>query len=362
MAVAQAVDMLSLARSRDTKDRERLLVAMADLCDSSPDARKPEIQQLLDDVFMTLVLAAERDIRRDLANRLACADWAPKALINMLARDEIEIARPLILSSPLIGDQDLIRLLVEATVEHQIEVARRPHLRAPVVGAILDAGDPAVMTALANNTSAELSEEAIRRLVDASRRIASLRSPLVRHPRLSSLLARQLYGWVGEALKSAIAERFSVDPAGIEQEVNESVSAAYSGGAAGPESGDERELMEMRLIDKLVAADQLRSSFLLKALKEGKLTLFQVALARLGDLSIAEVRRACNHADPELLALACAAVGIDRGAFPALLLMMRELNSGRPANGWESARRATAAFSKSPETAVATFRSLAAGA
>ena len=30
--------------------------------------------------------------------------------------------------SPVLGDEDLIRLLVEATIEHQIEVARRPNL------------------------------------------------------------------------------------------------------------------------------------------------------------------------------------------------------------------------------------------
>ena len=48
----------------------------------------------------------------------------------MLALDEIEIARPIIAASPVLKDADLIRLLVEATIEHQIEVARRPNLGA----------------------------------------------------------------------------------------------------------------------------------------------------------------------------------------------------------------------------------------
>src|SRR5205807_1884618 len=119
-----------------------------------------EIQRLLDDVFMALVVEAERDIRKALAEKLAQADWAPPALINVLALDDIEIARPVILSSPLLKDQDLIRLLVEATIEHQIEVARRPRLGREVVNAILDGGEPAVMTALANNTTAEVTTTA----------------------------------------------------------------------------------------------------------------------------------------------------------------------------------------------------------
>ena len=90
--------------------------------------RSIEIQTLLDNVFMALVVEAERDIRKQLAERLSSADWAPKALVNVLALDEIDIARPIIAKSPLLQDQDLIRLLIEATIEHQIEVARRPEL------------------------------------------------------------------------------------------------------------------------------------------------------------------------------------------------------------------------------------------
>jgi uncharacterized protein (DUF2336 family) len=109
---------------------------------------------------MTLVVEAERDIRQRLAERLADAAWAPSALINILALDEIEIARPIIARSPVLQDHDLIRLLVQATLEHQIEVARRPRLAASVVEAILARGEPAVLTALASNDSAELSPRA----------------------------------------------------------------------------------------------------------------------------------------------------------------------------------------------------------
>ena len=47
------------------------------------------------------------------------------ALITMLALDEIEIAAPVIAASPLLQDADLIRILLETTLEHQIAVARR---------------------------------------------------------------------------------------------------------------------------------------------------------------------------------------------------------------------------------------------
>ncbi|WP_409515188.1 DUF2336 domain-containing protein, partial [Brevundimonas sp.] len=118
--------MLTLASSRSAEDRQRLLLKVTGLCEAG--APPPTVAPLLADIFLTLTAQAERDIRLALAERIAGADWAPAALVNMLALDEIEIARPVITASPLLKDADLIRLLIEATLEHQIAVARRPRL------------------------------------------------------------------------------------------------------------------------------------------------------------------------------------------------------------------------------------------
>jgi uncharacterized protein (DUF2336 family) len=364
VGAAKAHDLMDLARGRSSGDRERLLLAVADLCEGSADADRPEVQDLMGDVFMALVVEAERDIRRALAEKLAHATWAPPALVNVLALDDIEIARPIILSSPLLKDQDLIRLLVEATIEHQIEVARRPRLSGEVVNAILDGGEPAVLTALANNQTAEVSQTVMLRLVEASRRVASLRSPLVRHPKLSQMLAEQLYGWVGQALKSAISERFRVDGPALDEAVSHAVAKAHAGESEKPflvERDGEREDMERRLIAKLESAGQLRPGYLIRALKEGKLTLFVSAMSTLGGFAIPDLHRACGLPDPEALAFACCAVGIDRGAFPSVLMMVRDLNGGRPSGDAEAGKRAAAAFSRSPEGAARAFRDRIAG-
>ena len=123
-----AADLLTLARSRDLGDQQRLLRGVAALCEASPPQAGDPAHQLLGDIFLALADKAERDIRRTLAECLAKAEWAPPALINTLALDEIAIARPVIASSPLLRDQELLKILVECTIEHQIEVARRPRI------------------------------------------------------------------------------------------------------------------------------------------------------------------------------------------------------------------------------------------
>src|SRR5438067_6814154 len=222
--------MVDLARSRTPADRDRLLLALADLCETGAEAAaQAPAQALLSSIFLSLMVEAERDMRRRLAEKLAHAAWAPPALINVLALDEIEVARPIIAASPVLKDEDLMRLLLEATIEHQIEVARRPRLGRPVVAAILRQAEPAVLTALAGNPNAELTDADMRELVAEARRVAALRAPLARHPKLTSALALQLYVWLGQAMRKAITDRFRLDVGALEQALAETVREAHGG-------------------------------------------------------------------------------------------------------------------------------------
>ncbi len=360
----EIASLMTLARSRDPNDRERLLSGIIDLCEAGRargEPTHPDIQALLNSIFMTLVVEAERDIRRRLSERLADAEWAPPALVNIMALDEIEIARPIIARSPVLQDHDLIRLLVQATLEHQIEIARRPHLKAPVVEAIIGQDEPAVLTALASNDSAEVSPDAMRRLVNRSRDVVALRSPLARHPKLSSDLAEQLYLLVGRALRDALSARFHLDAAQMQAAVSEALQAAHKGDGDDPadpvEIDEARQDMERSLIEKLDSAGQLRPGYLLRVLREGRLPLFVMALARLGKFEPNQIRRAIDSSRPELLALACSAVGIDRSVFPTILEHVRQLNGGRPGGGEEGVRRAANAFGPfTPDIAGMAFR------
>jgi uncharacterized protein (DUF2336 family) len=282
-------------------------------------------------------------------------------LINVLALDDIEIAAPIIAFSPVLQDHDLIRILVESTLDHQIAVARRGAISSSVVEAILQQEEPAVLTALASNDSADVSESGMLRLVESSRRVAALRAPLARHPRLSSDLAQKLYLWVGQCLRTAILERFRLDATELDAALADAVLAAHASPPA-PESrqkparANEAE-NEQRLVAKLHDAGQLRPGFLLRMLRERKLGIFIAALAKLGGFQPDQVQRAIDSDRPELLALACVAVGIDRSVFPAILETVRELNAARPGGGADAVRRASGAFGPfDPDIAAMAFR------
>ena len=343
-AAETAQDLTALAHSRSPADRERLMLALADLCAPAGDTlRAAPVQALLGSIFLSLVGGAEHDIRYRLAQKLSTADWPPADLVNALALDEIEIARSVIAGSPVLGDDDLAGILLEATIEHQIEVAQRPALGPTVVGAIIRQAEPSVMTALAGNDTAEISPEHMAELVEASHQIAAMRSPLARHPRLTTEQAQRLYIWVGQSLRQAIVTRFKVDAAALDRALAEAVSEAQGSGGP-PRAGADQADMERRLIAKLHAAGQLRASYLLRALREQRLSLFVAALAALGGYSPDDARKAVDADQPDLLALACISVGVDRGAFSTVLELVRGLNEGRPGGDLATARRAFSTY------------------
>lgn len=334
--------LLDLARTRSPDDQHRLLMGVAGLYESA--AEHGGAPEALADIFIALTRKAEREIRQVLAQRLAKADWAPAALVRMLAADEIEIARPVIAASPLLLDDDLLQLLADCSIEHQIQVALRPDLGAAVARAIVAGADPAVMTALATNRSARIEPAVFADLVERSRQLAALRAPLTRHPSLSEDLALRLYQWVGEALRQAIGDRFSIDPARLAEALQSAAQTAARDTAVAWEvasaSADETEA---RLVAKLHAAGQLRPAYLIRALREEKLGVFAHGLAVLGRFEIAQIRRALAGDTARPLFLACIAVGMDRAAFPALLTEIRKLNKGFPrdpdASAWRLAER-----------------------
>jgi len=326
----RAEDLLALARNNSPDARQRLLLGVMALCDASPP--DGQLSPVLGEIFLFLARQAERDIRKALAARLAHADWAPPALVNVLALDEIEIAAPILAASPVLQDEDLLRILIEASLDHQIAVARRPEISGRVADAVIERGVPAVLTALATNRTAQISGEGFRRLVEHSRRIAALRGPLTRHPGLTEALAEQMYHWVGAALRESIGARFQVDERRLGGAVYDAVECVIRKDRPDdiPQDTPEREEMERRLVAKLQAAGQLKPAMLIRAVREKRLSLLVHGLAALSGFTVSQIRQALRASKPEALYYACSVVGIDRAVFPTLLAELRKLNQGLP--------------------------------
>ncbi|CAN5357292.1 DUF2336 domain-containing protein [soil metagenome] len=329
--------------------RSRVVDSVAALCAAAPRGRTPEADAALAQALLSVIAQAEREVRTQLAHRIALEDWAPHAVVTALALDEIEVARPLLAHSLQLQDADLLRVLEMGALDHRVEVARRPHLNTPVSDRVAEDAEAPVLAALSANERTTLSPAALARLVTAARRISALRGPLSRRADLTTELAGELFQVVGDGLREELSRRFDLPAASLRTTVQHAVADVADGG------GDRAE-MERRLVEKLSASGELRSGFLLKSLRDGRLGLFEEALAVLGRLPRAEIGAAVAGPGPERLALACTAAGLDRSVFPTLLALVRGETGGAPRDTSQSMLKVRSALTGTePEAARRLF-------
>jgi uncharacterized protein (DUF2336 family) len=327
------------------------MARLAELCEAG--GLGPGAAAEAEAVFAAIARDGDRDLRAGLAHRLARARWAPQRLVEALADDDIEVARPIIAESPLLTDEAQLRLVAKGSIGHRIELARRPRLSARVAAALIDRGEPAVLTALAGNRTADVTPAQVARLVDRAKTIAALGAPLAAHPRMTGELAQSLYLWVDPTLRASIVARFDLDAAWLDAQVAAVMSEpANTPRLVGPTAA------ESKLVAKLAASGRLSAGYLVRALRDHQLGVFEAALAKIGGFTLAETHQAVADPErPELLALALAAVGVDRSAFPSILEMVRQCTDGLPGGGAEGARRALSAFGPfSADVAARAFR------
>jgi uncharacterized protein (DUF2336 family) len=315
------------AHPQDTT-REEIFLAVASLYRVQDTHLSERERELMRDILRRLTKDVEMTIRIALAERLSEDTTAPHDLVLLLADDTIEVARPIILRSPLLSDDDVLKLVTECSTGHQEAVASRPNIGEPVTEALAKCEAETVLIALVRNATARISSVTYETLVEKSRKIAVLQDPLARRNDLPAELATKMCSWVSDALKSYIVQNYAVE--------NDRLTAAFDHAETivksepAPPKTPPAESAS-KLIDKLAKAGQLKAGFLLRVLHQGQIDLFDLGFASLLDLPLIDLRQNLYERGPRTVALACRAVGIDRCVFPTVFNLSRKARFMKPA-------------------------------
>ena len=269
------------------------------------------------DILKRLSKDVEMSIRIALAERLADTSTAPHEIILMLVDDRVEVASPVLARSPLLSDEDLVRVIANGTREHQVKIAERPGIGEQVSEALVQTDFDAVLSALLQNTSAQIGEETFADLVERSKDRGSLPQLLVQRADLPPILARHMCDWVSTELKQALSSRFPLEAGALARAVDEASNAVQAG------EKSSSEISAAKLVAKLAASGQLRSSFLIRVLHQGQMELFDYGFAALLNMGVEDIRQVLYGDQPILVAYACRAAGIDRSVFGTLFNLSR---------------------------------------
>jgi uncharacterized protein (DUF2336 family) len=210
---------LVLARDQDVGVRERLAHKIGRLAPNLSGEERAHIRELTLEVIG--ILAADRTarIRQVIAESLRHTNDAPREVIQKLARDaEIKVAGPILESSPLLTDAELINIIRSKPIQGALEaIARRRRLGTPLADALvataLSAPDGVLaVTALLKNHNAEIDPATMDRILDVAPGFGVWHGPLVGRPKLSGSVTRRLAAFVSRALLSVLKQRKDADP------------------------------------------------------------------------------------------------------------------------------------------------------
>ena len=297
------------------------------LCEivSWPETRMPsQERQLAADILVSLLRTASSDLRRRCALGLVRVQDAPKGLLRYLARDEYQVAEPLLENGIGFDDSDLIATVRAGVGAHWLAIARRRGVNEAVTDALVQAGDIGVIEALLRNTSARFSAQGIDMIVARSRSAVELASLLVGRPEVRASQALVMFWWVGFELRVQIVRRFAVDRATLIGDLGDVFALAAAEGWADEDTRKALQVVERRQRNR-AAAQRSPHGSLEGAIAAAEKGMDRALMQEIGHLAgIRPTTAAQIFSDPggEAIGVLCKAVGLKR---PMLLALWRAL-------------------------------------
>mgnify|MGYP002631640629 CR=1 FL=1 len=312
--------LLNLARDKSDAGRKHLINTVSDLFTNEAGALSEREHALMTDILNQLVREVEMVVRRHLAERMAVLPNAPRELILMLANDEVEVARPVLLKSEILHDIDLIEVIQHRAMEHQLAIAMRSNVSEIVSDALVEAGNIDVIKTLLANVDAKISKGTREYLVDQSKKENVYREPLIRRPDLGPELAEKMYWWVSAALRKEIASNFDIDVAALDDQIEASVKdIMVTEGSAVPKAEKKPDSAE-----RLAKDVNITPELLIRVLRQGETSLFAALFSKYTELSGKLVRRLLFEPGGEGMAIACKAKNLQKQSFASIFLLSRK--------------------------------------
>jgi uncharacterized protein (DUF2336 family) len=202
-----------LAEDNDEEVRSELARKIGRLLPDLPDEISERMRALTVETLERLAQDQLPRVRAILAEEIKALDCVPKNVIDMLARDvEEDVAAPILEYSPLLSDSDLMEIISSAQAHFTLTaIAQRKPLGANVSAAIAEALDVPAVAALLANSSAQIREQTLEKIIDHGSRITEWHLPLVLRSDLSQRAIRRIAGFVSASLLDRLAARDGLD-------------------------------------------------------------------------------------------------------------------------------------------------------
>ena len=278
---------------------------------------------IAEEIFRIMIKDAEVRVREALADTIKENLDIPHDVALALASDVDSVALPVIRSSEILSDDDLMAIIAADSETKQIAVAQRPKVSERVSKALVETERESVVGTLVANDGAEISREVFDKVIDTLGGNESLQEALVRRQHMPVAIAERLLTLVSSTLRDELIARHEM-PGGMADflvlQSREKATVALSG-----ESGAEDV---MTLVRQLHAGDRLTPSIILRALCVGDLRFFEAAISVLTGVPLVNARKLIYDPGEMGLKRVYSAAGLPEGQYLAARAAVRAVEAG----------------------------------
>jgi uncharacterized protein (DUF2336 family) len=302
------------------RSRTTLLKRLADVV-CLPTSRINAFERSMTaDLLVEMLRDANVVEREKVARRLAMLNEMPGVLVRLLLRDELPVARALLVDAEKLSDADLISCLYHASMEHRRLIAQRRGVSEVVADALIDMGESPVIEALLRNELVKISHQGVENIVAATRDAQYLIPMLLRRAELRPSHAYVMFWWADAEARRTILQRFAVSREILQDAVGDVFALASAEGWQDPLSRKALQFIERRQRNRAAIAKSPYDS-LDAAVAAGEVGLTREICEEISYLSgLKPMTGAKIFTDPggEPLAILCKATGLPRAALRSL--------------------------------------------
>lgn len=238
-------------------------------------------RQIAEDIFRAMLKDAAVRVRQALSDSLKDNPAVPHDVAASLAKDVDAVAMPMIESSSVLTDADLIEIVRTKGEDFQKAVAGRESVSASVADALVDSDNEDVVATLVSNKGAQLAEGTFSRVLDKFGDSDAIKNPMAFRGDLPVGVSERLVTMVSEQLREHIMTHHEISPATASDLLLESREKAT---VSLVEGGTQQTVQQ--LVDTLTANGRLTPTLMLRALCMGDITFFEVALAKKANIPV----------------------------------------------------------------------------
>jgi uncharacterized protein (DUF2336 family) len=237
------------------------------------------------DIFRVMTRDVAERVRTALSEHLKTVTDLPHDVALQLASDVDAVSLPMLESSQVLTEWDLVEIVRGAGNTKRQAVARRPGVTERVQDALIDTEEAEVVATLLGNPAAEIGEGSLHRILDIFPEDATVHSPMAHRGALPVTIAERLVAIVSEELREHLATHHALSPDITSDIIRQAREQATLGLASGEEA-------TRRLVDQLHRNGRLTASIVLRAVCSGDLSFFEQAMA---------IRAGVAHSNARLL-------------------------------------------------------------